>query len=59
MCSRQRPSCPRVVYPRAPDADLRDIHTYREEAPRSELLGLRRRLGEGKGWATTHLLVVS
>jgi hypothetical protein len=27
---------------------LRGIHTYREEAPRTELLGLRRRLGEGE-----------
>jgi hypothetical protein len=28
---------------------LRGIHTYREEASRSELLGSRRRLGEGEG----------
>jgi hypothetical protein len=27
---------------------LRGIHTYREEAPRTELLGSRRWLGEGK-----------
>jgi hypothetical protein len=27
---------------------LRGIHTYREEAPRTELLGSRRRLGEGE-----------
>jgi hypothetical protein len=30
---------------------LRGIHTYREEAPRTELLGSRRRLGEGERWA--------
>jgi hypothetical protein len=27
---------------------LRGIHTYREETPRTELLGSRRRLGEGE-----------
>jgi hypothetical protein len=27
---------------------LRGIHTYMEEAPRTELLGSRRRLGEGE-----------
>jgi hypothetical protein len=27
---------------------LRGIHTYREEASRTELLGSRRRLGEGE-----------
>jgi hypothetical protein len=27
---------------------LRGIHTYREEAPHTELLGSRRRLGEGE-----------
>jgi hypothetical protein len=36
---------------------LRDIHTYREEALRSELLGSRRRLGEGR--AAARLLVVN
>ena len=30
---------------------LRGIHTYKEEAPRTELLGSRRRLGEGERWA--------
>jgi hypothetical protein len=32
---------------------LRGIHTYRDEAPRTELLGSRRRLGEGERRATT------
>jgi hypothetical protein len=36
---------------------LRGIHTYWEEAPRTELLGSRRRLGEGERRATTRLLV--
>jgi hypothetical protein len=36
---------------------LRGIHTYREEAPRTELLGSRRRLGEGERRAATRLLV--
>jgi hypothetical protein len=30
---------------------LRGIHTYREKAPRTELLGSRRQLGEGERWA--------
>jgi hypothetical protein len=34
---------------------LRGIHTYREKASRSELLGSRRWLGEGR--ASAHLLV--
>jgi hypothetical protein len=38
---------------------LRGIHTYREEAPRTELLGSRRRLGEGERRAATHLLVAN
>jgi hypothetical protein len=38
---------------------LRGIHTYREEAPRTELLGLRRRLGEGERRAATRLLVAN
>jgi hypothetical protein len=36
---------------------LRGIHTYREEAPRTELLGSRRRLGEGERRVATRLLV--
>jgi hypothetical protein len=36
---------------------LRGIHTYREETPRTELLGSRRRLGEGERRAATRLLV--
>jgi hypothetical protein len=47
-CSRRRPSRHHTVRPSAPDAHLRGIHTYREEAPRTELLGSRRRLGEGE-----------
>jgi hypothetical protein len=35
------------------------IHTYREEAPCSELLGSRRWLGKGKGRAAARLLVVN
>ena len=38
---------------------LRGIHTYREEAPRTELLGSRRRLGEGERRAVTRLLVAN
>ena len=38
---------------------LRGIHTYREEAPRTELLGSRRRLGEGEKRAATRLLVAN
>jgi hypothetical protein len=38
---------------------LRGIHTYREEAPRTELLGSRRRLGEGERRAATRLLVAN
>jgi hypothetical protein len=38
---------------------LRGIHRYREEAPRTELLGSRRRLCEGKRRATAHLLVAN
>ena len=38
---------------------LRGIHTYREETPRTELLGSRRRLGEGERRATTRLLVAN
>jgi hypothetical protein len=38
---------------------LRGIHTYREEAPRTELLGSRRRLGEGERRATSRLLVAN
>jgi hypothetical protein len=38
---------------------LRGIHTYREEAPRTELLGSRRRLGEGERRATTRFLVAN
>jgi hypothetical protein len=36
---------------------LRGIHMYREKASCSELLGSRRRLGEGEGRAAAHLLV--
>jgi hypothetical protein len=36
---------------------LQGIHTYREEASRSELLGSWRRLGEGEGQAAARLLV--
>jgi hypothetical protein len=38
---------------------LRGIHTYREEAPRIELLGSRRRLREGERRATARLLVAN
>jgi hypothetical protein len=38
---------------------LRGIHTYREEAPRTELLGSRWRLGEGERRAATRLLVAN
>jgi hypothetical protein len=38
---------------------LRGIHTYREEAPRTELLGSRWRIGEGERRATTRLLVAN
>jgi hypothetical protein len=38
---------------------LRGIHTYREEAPRTELLGSRRRLGEAERRAATRLLVAN
>jgi hypothetical protein len=38
---------------------LRGIHTYREEAPCSELLGSRRRLGFGEGRATARFLVAN
>jgi hypothetical protein len=38
---------------------LRGIHTYREETPRTELLGSRRRLGEGERRAATRLLVAN
>jgi hypothetical protein len=38
---------------------LRGIHTYREETPRTELLGSRRRLGEGERRAATCLLVAN
>ena len=36
---------------------LQGIHTYSEEAPRSELLGSRRWPGEGEGRATASLLM--
>jgi hypothetical protein len=36
---------------------LQGIHTYREEAPRTELLGSWWRLREGERRATAHLLV--
>jgi hypothetical protein len=38
---------------------LRGIHTYREEAPRTELLGSRRRLREGERRAAARLLVAN
>jgi hypothetical protein len=38
---------------------LRGIHTYREEASRTELLGSRRRLGEGERRAATAGLQVA
>jgi hypothetical protein len=38
---------------------LRGIHTYREEASRTELLGLRRRLCEGERRAAACLLVTN
>jgi hypothetical protein len=38
---------------------LRGIHTYREEAPRTKLLGSRRRLGEGERRAASRLLVAN
>jgi hypothetical protein len=38
---------------------LRGIHTYREEVSHTELLGSRRRLGEGERRATTRLLVAN
>jgi hypothetical protein len=38
---------------------LRGIHTYREEAPCTKLLGLQRRLGEGERRAATRLLVAN
>jgi hypothetical protein len=38
---------------------LRGIHMYREEASRTELLGSRRRLGEGERGVTSGLLVVN
>lgn len=38
---------------------LRGIHTYREEAPRTELLGSRRRLGEGERRAATRFLMAN
>jgi hypothetical protein len=38
---------------------LRGIHIYWEEAPHSELLGSRWRLGEGEGQAATCLVVVN
>jgi hypothetical protein len=38
---------------------LRGIHTYREEALRTELLGSRRWLREGKRRATARLLVAN
>jgi hypothetical protein len=38
---------------------LRGIHTYREQALRSKLLGSWRRLGKGEGRATTQLRVAS
>jgi hypothetical protein len=38
---------------------LRGIHTYREEARRTELLGSRRRLGDGERRAATRLLVAN
>jgi hypothetical protein len=38
---------------------LRGIHTYREEASCTELLGSRRRLHEGERRAATRLLVAN
>jgi hypothetical protein len=38
---------------------LRGIHTYREETPRTELLGSRRQLGEGERRAARRLLVAN
>ena len=38
---------------------LQGIHTYREEASHSELLGSRRRLGKSEGQATARFLVGS
>jgi hypothetical protein len=38
---------------------LRGIHTYREEAPRTELLGSRWRLREGERRAAACLLVMN
>jgi hypothetical protein len=38
---------------------LLGIHTYREEAPRTELLGSRWRLREGKRRAAARLLVAN
>jgi hypothetical protein len=38
---------------------LRGIHTYREEVPRTELLGSRRWLREGERRATARLLVAN
>jgi hypothetical protein len=38
---------------------LRGIHTYREEAPRTKLLGSRRRLCEGERRAAARLLVAN
>jgi hypothetical protein len=38
---------------------LQGIHTYREEAPCTELLGSRRRLGEGERRVATRLLVAN
>jgi hypothetical protein len=38
---------------------FRGIHTYREEAPRTELLGSRRRLREGERRAAACLLVAN
>jgi hypothetical protein len=56
LCSRHRPSHPRAVLVLQMQ-QLRGIHTYMEEAPRSELLGSRWWLGEGEGSAVAHLLV--
>jgi hypothetical protein len=38
---------------------LQGIHTYREEASRSKLLGSRRRLGKGKRQTTARSLVAN
>jgi hypothetical protein len=38
---------------------LQGIHTYREEAPRTELLGSRQRIREGERRAAARLLVAN